>query len=999
MKNLIVNRTNIIKLIIFLNLIISSIFILILIKQIDSVKRKEEKTLFNTLEHHKEYVKVKMKNLDKSLKFISYLYTVNDFLKYSKNKEVKDRFFNKVKEIHDAYNEVNSISLIDRNGNLIFFENGCSVDTNLLMNSTLNKEIKFSKIKIFGKKPFFDAYIPVFDKKNGDFIGTIILQIDFYKFYSFEKGHFFPFKDVNTYFVIVENDSFKFLQITYQKPEVECYGIEDFSNLFENLDSTKSFEFHLKKYNKKFFSTIEKIDENYYILSYLDCRKLQSNIFQVVTFTVLYFIFTIFLINITILSLYLLVKNFLYKKEFETKREVEKTKKYLETLLNSSPLYILDVTKDLKINFLMNDSAKVFFSADKNNFDFKNILFKDDYIKLKDSVEKFFEDKEKSFDTIELKIKIDFEERYLTFLLSPIKDENSEIVSVLVIIVDITDLKNYQNDLEDKNKKLLFTLQQLESTNEELQTSEEELVATEEELKFQIEELEKKSKILHETEERFRIALKNSNISVFLQDKELKYTYGFNIPDNIPFEMVSDRTDDEIFKGKSVEKFERMKNLSLLNGEKFSGEIELIFFKTKHDFFYTIEPFHSKEGKVIGVLTALQDITEKVEMQKELMQVFKLEALGNLAGGIAHDFNNILAGIIGNAEILDIKLGEDKEFSKYVKSIIKISESASKLTKQLLSFARKGKYQNIDFSVHKIINDVCEILERTIDRRIRIEQHLKAKPSSIKGDPSQIETVLMNLMINSKDAIMEKGGEGKIEIRTETVIVDENFNRFLNTKLENGSYIHISISDDGIGMDEEIKKHIFEPFFTTKEVGRGTGLGLASVYGIIKNHKGFIDFYSERFKGTTFNIYLPLSSDEVEEEIEKEDREIVNIPLDKTILIIDDEESIRNSCKEILEKDGMKVLTAKDGIEGIEILEKYKDDVSLVILDMIMPKMSGKDTFIEIKKIDRNIPVILCSGYSEEGEAEEIINMGVDGFLQKPYRMKTLLETIKKILK
>ncbi|HAF06853.1 TPA: hypothetical protein DCG82_00385, partial [candidate division WOR-3] len=175
MKNLIVNRTNIIKFIIFLNLIISSIFILILIKQIDSVKRKEEKTLFNTLEHHKEYVKVKMKTLNKSLKFISYLYTVNDFLKYSKNKEVKDRFFNKVKEIHDAYNEVNSISLIDRNGNLIFFENGCSVDTNLLMNSTLNKEIKFSKIKIFGKKPFFDAYIPVFDKKNGDFIGTIIL--------------------------------------------------------------------------------------------------------------------------------------------------------------------------------------------------------------------------------------------------------------------------------------------------------------------------------------------------------------------------------------------------------------------------------------------------------------------------------------------------------------------------------------------------------------------------------------------------------------------------------------------------------------------------------------------------------------------------------------------------------------------------------------------------------------------------------------------------------
>ncbi len=1000
MKNLIFNRSHILKVILFLDIIILSIFLLILFKQIDSVKKLQDNNMLNSLEHNKEFFKLKKENFYKDLRFISYLYTVNDFLENSKNKDVRDRFFNKLKEIHEAYCEISCISVIDRNGKLIFSENReCLIDTNLLTNSTIEKEIKISKINTFGEKVLFDAYIPVFGKKRGNFIGTMLLQIDFYKFYSFEKGHFFPFKDVNTYFIVIEKDSLNFFQITDYKPKVESYGFDDFSNFFENLNSTKSFDIYLKKYNKKLHSAITKIDENEYILSCLDYKKFIGNISKVVIYTILFFILTISFVDMLLFSIYLLVNNFLYKKEVETKREIEKTKKYLETILNSAPLYILDITNDLKINFLMNDSAKVFFSSDRNNFDFKNFLFKDDYMKLKDSVEKFFEDRDKNFDSFEVKVKIDLEERYLTFLLSPIKDENSEIISILLIMADITDLKNYQNDLEDKNKKLLFTLQQLESTNEELQTSEEELVATEEELKFQIEELERKGKILHETEERFRIALKNSNISVFLQDTDLKYVYGFNIPDNIPFEMVADKTDDYLFKGKSVEKFIRMKNLSIVNGEKFSGEIELIFFKTKHDFFYTIEPFYSKDGKIVGVLTALQDITEKVEMQKELMQVFKLEALGNLAGGIAHDFNNILAGIIGNAEILDMKLGEDKEFSKYVKSIIKISESASKLTKQLLSFARKGKYQNIDFSIHKTINDVCEILERTIDRRIRIEQHLKAKPSSIKGDPSQIETALMNLIINSKDAIMEKGGEGKIEIRTETVIVDENFNRFLNTKLENGTYIHISVSDDGIGMDEETKKHIFEPFFTTKEVGKGTGLGLASVYGTIKTHKGFIDFYSERFKGTTFNIYLPLSSVTVEEEILNEDKEIFNLPLDKTILIIDDEESIRNSCKEILERDGIKVLTAKDGVEGINVLEKNKDEISLVILDMIMPKMSGKDTFIEIKKIDRNIPVILCSGYSEEGEAEEIINMGVDGFLQKPYRMKTLLETIKKILK
>ncbi|MEO0288121.1 MAG: response regulator [candidate division WOR-3 bacterium] len=1000
MKNIFLNRSNLLKFIILINTLIFFIFVLIFLKQINIVKQEEDKKIFNSLEHNHEYFKIKKQNLYEDLEFISYLYTINDFLKNSSDPFVRERFLNKVKEIHNAYNEIVSITLFDRDNKLIFSENNENYsDTTLLVSSTIEKTIKLSKIKPSGEKSIFDAYIPVFDKTTQKFIGTIELDIDFYKFYSFEKGHFFPFKDLNTYFIQLDRESLYFFQITDYKPEIKFHEIYDFSNIFENLDIQSTFVLYSQKENKKFYSSMVKVDENEYLIACIDYKKYVSNIIRVLLYTFLFFIFITTFFDLVLIFIYLLINNFLYRKEIENKKEIEKTKKYLETLLNSSPLYILDITQDLKINFFINDSAKIFFNSDKNNFDFRNILLKEDYAKLKNCVEKFYQDKDKNFDSFETKVKVDLDERYLTFLLSPIKDQDGEILSVLVIISDITDLKNYELDLEDKNKKLLFTLQQLESTNEELQTSEEELLATEEELKYQIEELEKKSKILHETEEKFKIALKNSNISVFVQDRDLKYNYGFNIPDNIPFEMLFEKVDDDIFKGKNVEKFIRMKNLAITNGEKFSGEIELIFFKTKHYFFYTIEPFYSKDEKISGVLTALQDISEKVEMQKELMQVFKLEALGNLAGGIAHDFNNILAGIIGNAEILDMRIGDDQELSKYIKSIIKISESASKLTKQLLSFARKGKYQNIDFSVHKIINEVCDILERTIDRRIRIEQHLKAKPSSIKGDPSQIETALMNLIINSKDAIMEKGGDGKIEIRTETIIVDENFNRFLNTKLENGTYIHVSVSDDGIGMDEETKKHIFEPFFTTKDVGKGTGLGLASVYGTIKNHKGYIDFYSERFKGTTFNIYLPLSTTEIEEEVEKEGETTLNLNMKKSILIIDDEESIRNSCKEMLEKEGVKVLTAKDGIEGIEIFEKNREEIDLVILDMIMPKMSGKETFIGIKKLNRDIPIILCSGYSEEGEAEEIINMGVEAFLQKPYRMKTLIETIKKILK
>lgn len=1000
MKNIFFEKSNLFKFIIIINILIFFVFVLIFLKQINFFKQEEDKKIFNSIEHYYEYFEIKRQKLYEDLKFIGYLYTINDFLKNSSDPFFRERFLNKVEEIHNAYGEINSITLIDKNNKIIFSEkNRDFYDTTLLTNSTIEKTVKLSKIKSSGEKVFFVAYIPVFDKKTQKFIGTIGLDIDFYKFYSFEKGYFFPFKDLKIYFIQLDKESLYFFQITDYKPEIKFYEIYDFSNIFENLDLKNTFVLYSQKENKKFYSSILKIDQNKYLMVYIDYQKYMSKIIQILLSFILFFIFITIFFDFVLIFIYILIKNFIYKQEIENKKKVEETKIYLETLLNSSPLYILDITKDLKINFLFNESAKVFFNSDKNNFDFKNIIFKDDYNRLKSCVENFYENKDKNFDSFEVKVKIDLEERYLSFFLSPIKNQNGEIISILVIIADITDLKNYELDLEDKNKKLLFTLQQLESTNEELQTSEEELLATEEELKYQIEELEKKSRILHETEEKFKIALKNSNISIFVQDRDLKYTYGFNLPDNIPLEMITDKVDDEIFKGKNVEKFLRMKNLAITNGEKFSGEIELIFFKTKHYFFYTIEPFYSKEEKISGVLTALQDISEKVEMQKKLMQVFKLEALGNLAGGIAHDFNNILAGIIGNAEILNMRIGDEQELSKYIKNIIKISENASKLTKQLLSFARKGKYQNIDFSVHKIINEVSEILERTMDRRIRIEQYLKAKPSSIKGDPTQIETALMNLIINSKDAIMENGGEGKIEIRTETIIVDENLNRLLNTKLENGTYIHISVSDNGIGMDDEIKKHIFEPFFTTKDVGKGTGLGLASVYGTIKNHKGYIDFYSERFKGTTFNIYLPLTNCEIEEEIEKEEKIKLNLNLRKSILIIDDEESIRNSCKEILEKEGIKVLTAKDGVEGIDIFEKNKEEIALIVLDMIMPKMSGKETFIGIKKIDRYIPIILCSGYSEDGEAEEIINMGIEAFLQKPYRAKTLIENIEKILK
>ncbi|MDI6740672.1 MAG: PAS domain S-box protein, partial [Candidatus Edwardsbacteria bacterium] len=259
-----------------------------------------------------------------------------------------------------------------------------------------------------------------------------------------------------------------------------------------------------------------------------------------------------------------------------------------------------------------------------------------------------------------------------------------------------------------------------------------------------------------------------------------------------------------------------------------------------------------EEGGLIGTLSSGEDVTQRKQMEQELHQAQKMEAIGQLAGGVAHDFNNMLAGIMGNAEMLYMKLAASPEHMELVERILKAGEHAADLIKQLLSFSRKGQYQQKPVDLHQAISDVISILSNTIDRRIRISQNLRARPSTVMGDPTQIENALMNLGLNARDA-MPEGGE--LIFSTDIVEVDERYVQSHKYRVKPGHYIMISVTDTGIGMDENIRSHIFEPFFTTKVPGRGTGLGLASVYGIAKNHKGSIEAYSEPGHGTAMKIY------------------------------------------------------------------------------------------------------------------------------------------------
>ncbi len=415
--------------------------------------------------------------------------------------------------------------------------------------------------------------------------------------------------------------------------------------------------------------------------------------------------------------------------------------------------------------------------------------------------------------------------------------------------------------------------------------------------------------------------------------------------------------------------------------------------KTKKDKMLNIilssEPI--KDEQIIrGYIVVYKDITEhkraeeeRRKLEQQLQQAQKLQAIGELAGGIAHDFNNLLMGIMGAADILEYKFVDKIEKNDKSDFIItKASERAAKLTNQLLAFARKGKYQQVPIDIHNTINEVVSILSQTIDRRIEIKQHLEANPSITKGDPNQLQQALLNIAVNARDA-MPDGGE--LTFATSVISLDEEY---CNTHFEvsPGQYLHISISDTGIGIDKETQERIFEPFFTTKE--KGTGLGLSMVFGTIKNHGGDISVYSEPNKGTVFHIYLPLS--EQEEGISAIDEKPQIVHGSGTILLIDDESFVREVAGNMLEKLGYKVITCNDGQEAIEYYKSFYNEIDVVIIDMIMPKLNGQDTFRELKKINPTIKAIIASGYSIDDTIQEVLDEGVLGFIQKPLKIDQL---------
>lgn len=392
------------------------------------------------------------------------------------------------------------------------------------------------------------------------------------------------------------------------------------------------------------------------------------------------------------------------------------------------------------------------------------------------------------------------------------------------------------------------------------------------------------------------------------------------------------------------------------------------------------------------VLSVTTDITEHRALEEQLRQSQRMEAIGQLAGGVAHDFNNVLTAITGYSELSLRRLGINHPVSKNIEQIQKAGSRAAGLTRQLLAFSRRQLLQAKIFDLNVLVSEMNQMLERLIGEDIQLNTVLKPGSAKVKADPGQIEQILLNLIVNARDA-MEKGGD--LTIETDVVELDEHY-ADKRVSIVPGQYVLLAVSDTGVGMDQATQQRIFEPFFTTKEVGKGTGLGLSTVYGIVKQSNGYIWVYSETGKGTTFKVYLPsVDTNEVEEmETTK-----IEIPRgDETILVVEDEEQLRALVKMILEESGYKVREATNGVEGLRLCNESSEHIDLMITDVVMPFMSGREMAEQVVNVRPQIKILYMSGYTDDSVVRHGVLEDHVFFLQKPFTPTALATKVRDVL-
>lgn len=406
----------------------------------------------------------------------------------------------------------------------------------------------------------------------------------------------------------------------------------------------------------------------------------------------------------------------------------------------------------------------------------------------------------------------------------------------------------------------------------------------------------------------------------------------------------------------------------------------------------TIMSLPDEQGKADRTAIIARDLRDEIALQRQIEHGQRLESLGVLAGGIAHDFNNILTAILGNAALAELKVEEPVKTAKYLRNIVKSSERAAALCKQMLAYSGKGKFIVKPLNLSEMVDDITKLLKVSIAKNIAININLDPQLPAVDVDEAQIQQVIMNLVINASDAIGD--GDGSITVETGVMETDNASWRtsFVQDDLPQGRYVYLEVTDNGCGMDEKTLQHIFDPFFTTKFTGRG--LGLSAVLGIIRGHHGTLYIDSKAGTGTTFRMLLPISQQTAisDDKTEENDRSWRNAG---TVLIVDDEDAILEIASLMLEDVGFKTLTAVDGLDAVQTYREHHNEITAVLLDMTMPKMDGQECFQALHEINSDIIVILSSGYNEQDAISNFTNKGLAGFIQKPYRAEALEQVIR----
>ncbi|MBP7563410.1 MAG: PAS domain-containing protein, partial [Candidatus Cloacimonetes bacterium] len=489
--------------------------------------------------------------------------------------------------------------------------------------------------------------------------------------------------------------------------------------------------------------------------------------------------------------------------------------------------------------------------------------------------------------------------------------------------------------------------------------------------------------IIWKAEENWPVAFVSENISALLGYSAEDFMKGKIVFADIVYHDDLERMNEEIEKNIKIGLSEYNQEYRVVGK---NGDIHWVDDRTwiKKD----------EQGNIIYFQGILLDVSarkfaeeKQAKLTEQLLHSQKMDAIGQLAGGVAHDFNNVLSAIMGSAEMLKLSsLPQEKQLD-FINVIITAAKRAGDLTQKLLTFSRKGIKASTPVDCLKIVSDTISLLKHTLNKNISISMESRTTQHTIIGDDSLLQNALVNMGINASHAMPEGGS---LIFTLENLELDEEYCHLSPFDIKPGTYLEISVRDTGIGMPPEILSRVFEPFFTTKDQGKGTGLGLAMVYGMVQEHGGAITVYSELGNGTVFHIYLPVVSD-ISRPADLHEETIYGTG---TILLIDDEELIRITASAILSSLGYQVILAENGEEGVLIFKENMGKIDLIILDMIMPVMGGRETFYHIREISESVPVIIASGFAKEEDMKALKKQGVGGFLQKPFRRAELAEMV-----